>query len=1087
MNALKETENLFKSSLFRMQITELLSEVQPKKSRNKALDEVLHELNALLLSLPDGKKEHEVSDHSWLPKGAKFPLPSPPAPVKGKFRFQRPASVKVVGSYLLGTVTKPDLNVDIAVQMPKECFQPKDYLNLRYHHKRALYLSTIASHLKRSSLFESVKFSHMNAEVLRPILLLKPKGKAGKQFIIKLHLCLSDGTFKPHRFAPNKNNIRQHWFKGEEGTADDGVDTGIPTPHYNASVLSDMFYEQHLHYLYDCLVDFPGMKDAVALLKVWLHQREFDQGLGCCGGFLSSMMIAYLLSTRKVNKHMSSYQILRVLLHFLGSTDWTKEGIIMSREKNEDSNLPSMEDFDSAYDVVFIDPSGYLNLCAAMSAAQYQRLQHEARLSMEFLDNRFLDGFEVLFMKPVPFTQTFDQFLLIPNISDLEAICERNDLMTHLMDHPGDWTPVIADWLLHLVTRGLGKRVEILCYKPQTSYQWPVNKSPPSTSQSSLTLGLMLNSDHAQSILDTGPQADSVEAKSFRAFWGEKSDLRRFQDGSILEAVVWPCNSVAERRVICERIIKHLLHRHGGVDPKSVTYVANQLDCVLQTADSRNSGTGDEHAQKVIQVYDALCKQIRALDLPLNVNTLQGISPVFRGAEVIPPIPCFKNSKIKPFADERKLADNVLVPSETKNNCWCPAIEVVLQFETSGKWPDDVTAIQHIKAAFHIRLAELLKTEYSLVTAVSPKHVDVHKDGFVFRIKIMHYREMVLLQQCAATKDGKAKDDKAARELEREIIHLPILTSTLHGIEQQFTAFSGTVRLAKRWVSAQLLYDHVTEECIELLVASLFLSPAPFTSPRSPFVGFLRFLHLLYSTDWHSTPVVLNFNNEISAEEYQEITSKFSNNRAQLPTLFIATPKDKFTSLWTKDKPTTQILNRLSLLARESHSLLKRQIETCALQTTDFKQIFRPPLDHYDVIVHLHSGLLPRGNQALDRLKPVTEPASLLRHSVLLPVVNFDPVQLYVRELKEAFSDIALFFYDVFGGDFVGVIWKPHSFVPAQFKVLHSQCKMPLDNAKSSEKSKHVPSLVVPNVSAVLTDFQTIGEGLVKKIEVVNA
>ena len=59
----------------------------------------------------------------------------------------------------------------------------------------------------------------------------------------------------------------------------------------------------------------------------------------------------------------------------------------------------------------------------------------------------------------------------IPNISDLEAICERNDLMTHLMDHPGDWTPVIADWLLHLVTRGLGKRVEMLCYKPQTSYQ----------------------------------------------------------------------------------------------------------------------------------------------------------------------------------------------------------------------------------------------------------------------------------------------------------------------------------------------------------------------------------------------------------------------------------------------------------------------------------------------------------------------------------------------------------------------------------------------------------------------------------------
>ena len=70
-----------------------------------------------------------------------------------------------------------------------------------------------------------------------------------------------------------------------------------------------------------------------------------------------------------------------------------------------------------------------------------------------------------------------DLFCRIPNISDLEAICERNDLMTHLMDHPGDWTPVIADWLLHLVTRGLGKRVEILCYKPQTSYQVAQNTS----------------------------------------------------------------------------------------------------------------------------------------------------------------------------------------------------------------------------------------------------------------------------------------------------------------------------------------------------------------------------------------------------------------------------------------------------------------------------------------------------------------------------------------------------------------------------------------------------------------------------------
>jgi len=38
----------------------------------------------------------------------------------------------------------------------------------------------------------------------------------------------------------------------------------------------------------------------------------------------------------------------------------------------EIANRPSLEDFHSAFDVVFIDASGYLNLCADMSAAHYQ-------------------------------------------------------------------------------------------------------------------------------------------------------------------------------------------------------------------------------------------------------------------------------------------------------------------------------------------------------------------------------------------------------------------------------------------------------------------------------------------------------------------------------------------------------------------------------------------------------------------------------------------------------------------------------------------------------------------------------------------
>ena len=46
----------------------------------------------------------------------------------------------------------------------------------------------------------------------------------------------------------------------------------------------------------------------------------------------------------------------------------------------------------------------------------------------------------------------------------------------------------------------------------------------------------------------------------------------------------------------------------------------------------------------------------------------------------------------------------------------------------------------------------------------------------MFRVKIVHYREMVLLQE-----SKKKELEAAAKRMEREIVHLPLLTSTLHG------------------------------------------------------------------------------------------------------------------------------------------------------------------------------------------------------------------------------------------------------------------------------------------------------------------
>lgn len=53
------------------------------------------------------------------------------------------------------------------------------------------------------------------------------------------------------------------------------------------------------------------------------------------------------------------------------------------------------------------------------------------------------------------------------------------------------------------------------------------------------------------------------QAKEFRNFWGDLSELRRFQDGSIREAVVWqPANTFEDKRKAFAQMIKDILNRY---------------------------------------------------------------------------------------------------------------------------------------------------------------------------------------------------------------------------------------------------------------------------------------------------------------------------------------------------------------------------------------------------------------------------------------------------------------------------------------------------------------------------------------------
>ncbi|XP_038125796.1 nucleolar protein 6 [Cyprinodon tularosa] len=1072
LNHLKEAESLFHCSLLKMQMEELLKEVTLSERRKQQIDSFVKTVTGLLETVPVSP-EVEVSDLSWLSGAVKVPFLLVPKTTKGKFHMAPPASIDLIGSYPLGTCIKPNIKVDLAVTIPADVLRPKDVLNQKYQRKRALYLAGLAQHLKSSSDIGTIRYSCLHGNRLHPVLLLTPSGKDSSCFTVCVHVCPPPGFFKPSRFHPQRNNIRSEWYTGLQASHAEG--SGPPTPHYNTSVLADSLPRAHFQFLSAIKSQCSAFCDGVALLKVWLHQRELDQGTGCFNGFLASMLMAYLLIIHRISNSMTAYQLLRNSLNFLATTDLTVSGISLARDP--DSTAPSLAEFQSAFQVVFVDPSGHLNMCAGMTACTYKQLQHEAVVSMKFWDDPTVDGFHCLLMTPKPMIRTSDHVFQLCDLVKLQACCKKQNLLHELMDRSGNYVQTALPFVLSLLQKGLGQRIHLLIHSLSPDPEWSVeSEAPKYKAQPPLSFGLLLNPELAASVLERGPPADNPKAAEFRQLWGSRSELRRFQDGAITEAVLWDGKSTYQKRLVPKQIITHLLQLHADIPESCVRFVGAMIDDVIAKGNEVPS-TGEEESLVVVQSYDDLSRKLWNLEgLPLSITAVQGAHPALRYTQVFRPEPVKLDYS---FFDREKTCRS-LIPKEDKP---CPhyitPITVICHMEGSGKWPHDRTAIRHIRAAFHISLAELLKKNYNYTCRPCPTHLDVWKDGLVFRIQVAYHREPQVLRE-SVTADGLlvVRDNEEAQALEMATIHKPLLTSTLHGLQQQHPCFGAVCRLAKRWLAAQLFSEAVSEDAADLLVASLFLQPAPFTPPSSPQVGFLRFLRLLSAFDWRNNPLVVNLNNQLTAAEYTEIKNDFMASRESMPVMFIATPKDKKLSMWTRRAPSVQMLQRVMMVAAESLKVLEQQLMDGS-QIQDVRVIMRPPLDAYDVLIHLNRKQVPLLRHAVD------PPAVSFSRGVLadaaaqlggaLPVIDYNPVSLYLTELREAFGDLALFFCDPYGGTVISVLWKPKAFEPVPFKT--SQV------AARSVKVTGEEVKTVPNVEAILEDFRVIGKGLVKSVE----
>ena len=508
--------------------------------------------------------------------------------------------------------------------------------------------------------------------------------------------------------------------------------------------------------------------------------------------------------------------------------------------------------------------------------------------------------------------------------------------------------------------RGLGDRTKVVAILHPSSGSRSISQAHP-LNPSAILIGLIHESEHASRLVDHGPAADDLDpshAEQFRDFWGDKAELRRFKDGRIVESVVWDVKTSDERAHIPSIIVRYLLARHFGLAEVAVQSWGAAFDSTLRLPENvaalYHTSAGVSNGFKgAMTAFDHLVKILKALDgeLPLSLVNVSPISEYLRYTSVFSPV-----------ALSTRLATSI-------PQCWryFPAMEIILEFEKSGRWPDDLCAIQKIKIALFERVANALVNSKENIRATvvvndGAGHSDIRDqsrleivtaEGWAFSARIWHDREGTLLNRIIDDKprfsitsrnlESKGKQRQEALEAwetyTRRFIHAPRHHRAVISLCHRFVAYAGTVRLVKRWLASHwLLHGHVSEEAVEIICAAFFVGDGGIPSremapegwsgvPSTKERGFAAVVDFLKDWTWEEPLHVALYGvgqNNGSSKETTVIA------RANLGAWRVLTKEDRTGYVWTSTGPNMVAAHRVRAIAKATWDYLSR-VETGSL------------------------------------------------------------------------------------------------------------------------------------------------------------
>ncbi|KAJ5348159.1 uncharacterized protein N7506_001412 [Penicillium brevicompactum] len=981
----------YKSSFFKLQMDELLEGLRPNHANQLSkVQDPLHKIKGAIESLSE-KPPQSVADAEKELRASglvvPWPEPRPSKEAKYSMAYAKPANINV---------SRP---IDLAVTMPNSLFQEKDYVNFRYFHKRAYYMACLAAgiHDTAIELGFDVKFSTQDGDSLRPLILLEPRASSLSQ--IRILAAIDPTLFPTSRTLPMKSNIRQGSSANSE--------IGEPTSFYNASLRADATVSLYHKSIYSASQKCESFKDACILGRTWLHQRGFHTAFqnGGFGGFEWTVLLSLLFEgggptgQPVLQPSYSCYQIFKATIQFL-------------------AGVP-----------VVYDGRRGLNILYKMTPWSYATLRHEASTTLKMLNESREDNFDKVFILKVDEPALrFDRLITINSFTGetLRSLQEQTKLY-------------------HVLGKALGDRVNLVSMSSSPVNAWSIKSKQPKKSNEGVSVGILLNAESVGRIVDHGPAAEEKEeSAAFQAFWGEKSELRRFKDGSILESLVW--SEDAEESIIYQ-ILEYILQRHFGID--EFDFLGDEYDDHLKHHGDNMLAYSSPAFQSANEAFKDLETSIRGMDeVPLEVRHLAPASSLLRYTAVRPGEPA----------------------------------DVVLQFESSSRWPDDFAAIQMTKVAFLLKIGDALEQGGATASScrvglenessriINNAYLDIpHSSGVLFRLRIHHDREQTLLERNLKDRNLSPRErEEAAFALfsyKKTFVQTPRLTQALRSLCTRFPLLSPTIRLTKQWFNSHMFTAQLNEELIELLVIRTFTQPNPWECPSSVMTGFLRTLHSLSRWDWQQEPFIVDLGGDLTPEVTENIRTRFTAWRNIDPAmnsvaLFVASDVDPEGVTWTQyEMPSKVVAGRLSSLAKAAIGVVRSNPHDL-----DISELFDTSLAPYDFVIHLRSKLFG-GSASTPKFKNLAESR-----------VSMGPtIKSFVCDVQSCYNQSLLLFHGDDRCSVIAGLWNPITLKPRSWN---------LKTAYSTAPAPGSQDQVLINRPAIINEIARLGHGLIDHIEI---